>query len=237
MKQLSETWFIEPLFDYEYKSYEVMAYVQGIESHFAESKFYPYLDQVRKLLQGLEGFRLAKEGLEARLRSQLVEVDLQKLRLIREALPDSGGLISELDEIVKFAEKTLDQLQVEGQKQLDTLACNVAISPLGIIGPQGKPGLLLFRQWNAMRVYSYEFRMVRRPFALEAYKDVSTRYITEVTLGQFSNYSTIKWDMIKSQPALNVSASNAFLIETDALLPHYETLLPLAKQFLIKTLA
>lgn len=237
MKQLSETWFVEPLFDYEYKTYEVMAYAQSMESRFSERKLFPYLDDVKRLLHNLDAYRAAKEDISENLRTELLEVDFNRLKMIREALPDSSGVMAELDGIVRFASHTLGNLYREGSAILDELLNAVEITPLGILGAAENPGWLLFRKPRSVRIYSYHFRLVRRPFGNDSYKDVCTKYHSEITAGRFENLNAVKWELMNSSEVVTRAAPNAFLIETGLKLPQCETLMPIAKHFLIRSAA
>lgn len=234
MKQLSENWFVEPLFDYEYKSYEILAYSQGIQQCFSESKFYPYLSELQRHIHNLEAFRKAKSEMEGQMRSELKEIDLQKLALIRDLPADESGLISELNDIITFAQERFHHLQTSGRQVLSELSKFVEISPLGILGSVENPGFLLFKHDSKVRVYTYRFRYVRRPLGSDNYKDVCTAYHSELTTQRFSNLNHIKWDLVKSQRGLEQSV-NAYLVESRLALPQYETLVPIAKEYLIKT--
>ncbi len=234
MKQLSENWFVEPLFDYEYKSYEILAYAKGIEQCFSEIKLYPYLSEVKRHLHDLEAFSKAKSDLDAQMRSELKKIDLYRLKLIRDALPDQSGLISELNDIISFAQERFENLQISGNKLLTELSKFIEISPLGMQGSAENPGFLLFKCDSRIRIYTYHFRYVRRPEGNENYKDVCTAYHSELTAPRFSNLNHIKWDLVKAQRGLN-NAVNAYLVESKLTIPQYETLVPLAKEYLIKT--
>lgn len=237
MKQLSETWFIEPLFDYEYKTYEVLAYAKGMESQFSERKLFPYLDDVRRLLHNLDAYKAAKADLSENLRTDLLEVDLKRLAMIREALPDSSGVMAELDGIVNFAAGTLGNLYREGSAIVDELTKDVEITPVGITGFAENPGWLFFRKPHSVRIYSYHFRLVRRPMGNQSYKDICTKYHSEVAAGRFENLNAVKWELMNTCTTVNRSTPNTYLVETGLRIPHYETLLPIAKRFLLSTAA
>lgn len=233
MSTLSDTWFVEPLFDYEYKTYEVMAYVHKVSLQFSLQKFFPHLAELRSHLHNIEGFQKAKMEMTDQLRTELVEVDLRRLQLIRNALPDNIGIMAELDEIVNFAAKALEQLQNEGRKQLEALKPQIEIVPLGVLGPAGHPGYLFVRAGKSLRIYTYHFRWVRQAYAINQFKDVCTHYHSEVPVTPFMNFQAVKWDLIKSAPALR----NAYLVESGVDVPYCETLIPIAKEFLIRTAA
>ncbi len=237
MKNLSETWYVEPLFDYEYKTYELLSYIQGVDAQFSENKLQPYLAHLRRHIDQLIAYRYAKEEVEGGLRRELSDIDLKKLRLIRAAIPDEQGVMAELDAIIAFAEERLNMLYRDGAQLLDQLSEEVYIEPVGILGAPDQPGWLLFRKPKSVRVYSYHFRLVRRPYSQESYKDVCTTYLTEIEAGRFSNLSSVKWSLLKMRGAAENHAPNAYAVEAQSDLPQHETLLPIAKAFLISTLA
>lgn len=237
MKQLSETWFVEPLFDFEYKTYEVLAFAKSIKLHYDEARLFPYLGYVDRHARMLEAYRLAKEGMGGVIRTDLVEVDLKRLQLIRDAIPDKGGVMAELDQITRFAQEVFEGVHQEGKRLLEEMTDMVDISPLGILSSPGSPGYLLFRHDHKIRVYSYHYRLVRRAFCTESYKDVCTQFHSEWVTGKFENMNAVKWHLIKSDKHVRPSPPNAFVVETRVDLPQYETLLPIAKQYLIKAVA
>lgn len=237
MKSLSENWLVEPVFDYEYKTYELMAYTKGIEAEFEKSKFYPYLDELKKHLYSLEEFTKIKDGISQAMRTDLVEVDLKRLAMMRASLPDNGGIIAELDGIVNFAKVRLEQLRKVGVQKFDDVAALVEIAPLGMLGSSRNAGFLFFRRNGEINVYSYHFRLVRRPFDNEAYKDVCTRFHSKIAASRFASLQNIKWDFIKALPPMERISTNVYTVEAQISLPQWETLLPLVKLHLIKTAA
>ena len=46
MKSLSVNWFIEGSLDFEYKKYQLLAYLQQINQHFNKTKLYPDLNDL-----------------------------------------------------------------------------------------------------------------------------------------------------------------------------------------------
>ncbi len=235
MATLSDTWYVEPLFDYEYKTYEVLAFVGGMEKQFSLHKLFPYLSELRKQINNLEDFRKAKTEMSEGLRRELLDVDLRRLQLIRASLPNEQGIMDELDEIIKFAVKAMEGVQVAGEKQLDDLKNQVNISPLGVLGAPDNPGFLLVQANGWWRIYNYHFRLVRQLYNAEPFKDVCTQYLYEVKQRPFMNLNAVKWELVKKQPALHGSVINAYAVEAQIDLPYYETLMPIVKDYLIRT--
>lgn len=234
MVKLRDTWLVEPIFDFEYKTYELKAYSRDLSKCFSEMKYYPYLPELERHMALIETYRTLKAEMEGRFRRELCKIDLKRLEMVRERLPQDSGVIAELDEIIDFAREHLMELYKNGRKSLDDAVEKVQISPLGIVSASTQKGFLLFRKSQTTRIYTYEMRLVRRPGISEKYKDVKSQYLTEISTGMFTNFNEIKWDLLKREKGQ--AAQNAFLVETNTELPQYETLLPLAKHYILENL-
>jgi hypothetical protein len=235
MAKLSKQWFFEPVFDFEYKTYELQAYLRDLKTHFSQSMFYPYLTDLHGHMDDVRRYKEGIEKLESSLRRDLKEIDLRKMRFVRQPLPDDAGVIDELGQIVDYAQQHLSYTYQKGVADLNKTSEEVHISPLGLIARSNSSGFLFFRKPRQTRIYSYKLRMVRRAVADQAYMDVQTSYLEEIRTGMLTNFNEVKWRLIKNSGS--ESSLNAYLIETNTEIPQYETLLPLAKQYLIKTSA
>ncbi len=233
MGNLSETWYVEPVFDYEYKTYQLRSYTKHLAERFSELKFYPYLSDLRSHLQRLDEFKTGRAELQKNVRRDIARIDMDRQKLIRESIPEDAGVMLELGEIVNFAIAHLSHYYRDGLQNLDALNAQVQISPLGIFNGVQDSGFLFFRKNTSTRIYSYHLRIIRRSVADEVYKDVQTRFIEEITTGMFTNFNELKWDLIRSTRTSEITS--AYLVETNTEYPQYETLLPLAKRYLINS--
>ena len=92
MRTLSNDWLIEPVFDYEYKTYQDLAYTSRAERRFEKSMLFPYLSDVELHLRKLSFYKKNVLALESELKTNLVGVNLKQLLLIREKLEDDGEI-------------------------------------------------------------------------------------------------------------------------------------------------
>jgi hypothetical protein len=74
--------------------------------------------------------------------------------------------------------------------------------------------------------------MVVRPDGKDKYKDLKTNYVEDVSVGILPNLYDIKWRILKSS-SLN-RGINAYVIDSSPVIPHFETVLPVVKYFLIR---
>lgn len=228
MRSFDDSWLFKPLFDYEYKSYQVMAFKQFLTRKLEQLQLFPYLDQVDQILSSLEYFELKKEDLKKEFPTDIKGLDLEKARLIRENVTESGK-IDELNAIMEFARKHLERCAVEAHDLERQLSNEIQVSPIGLIHNNMQGGYLFFKKLQETRVYTYEFRMVQRP--ARRHKDIKTKYLNAEPTGRATDYTDIKLKYVKSRKAR--FGINAYLIETNIEIPHFETVLPLVKNRLL----
>lgn len=231
MATLNDNWFLEPVFDFEYKSYEVLGYTQFLNNHFSKWEFYPYIDKLMKRIAELSTYSKAKSSLEEKLERDIEAIDLQNKKILKRPVEDKKGVLAELQQIIQFADVHLNQCFKDAHRELETAVKEVEITQLGISDSHEDHGLLLFRNTNQTRIYSYNLRLIMRPGNTDVYKDVKTIFLDEVKTGMLTNFNTLKWDIIRS--STRDLGTNAFLVESNTPIPHFEMLLPMVKNYLI----
>jgi len=228
MRNFEDGWLFKPLFDYEYKSYQVLAFEQFLNNKLEQWQLYPYVDQVDRILTNLEYFEAQKEDLRKDFPSNLEGLDLEKPKLIREKLTESNK-IDELNAIMSFAKKHLSRCSSEAHLLEARLSNKIQVSPIGVTNNNMLGGFLFFRKPSQTRVYTYEYRMIQRPH--RSHRDIRTTYLNAEKTGLATNYTDFKIKYIKSKKAR--FGINAYLIEADGDIPHFETALPMVKNHLL----
>jgi hypothetical protein len=231
MQYLAQNWFLEPVLDFEYKSYEVLGYTQKLEKVFDQWRFFPYFDEFATHIQQIKSYRKAKAVLEEKLKRDIEKIDLQQMKLVKAGISGTSTEMAQLEEILRFAAGKFEEMERLGREQLNLARNELEISPLGLIDLNNSNGLLLFRKLDSTRIYEYAFRAIRRPGNKYSYKDLRTNYLTEINTGRFANYSDIKWKAIKNAGA--TTGTNAYLISTNVEIPYFATLMPCVKNYLI----
>lgn len=231
MATLNDNWFLEPVFDFEYKSYEVLGFTQYLNNHFSKWEFYPYIDKLMMRIAELSSYRRAKIALEEKLERDIDAIDLKNKKIIKRPVEDKNGVIAELQEIIRFADIHLNNCFNQAHSELERVTDEMEITQLGISDLHEDHGLLFFKNLNQTRVYSYNVRMIMRPGNTDLYKDVKTVFLDEISTGMLTNFNDLKWNIIKN--LTRDLGTNAFLVESNTHIPHFETLLPMAKNYLI----
>lgn len=231
MAILNNNWFLEPVFDFEYKSYEVLGYTQFLDNHFSQWEFYPYIDKLMKRIAELSTYSKAKISLEEKLERDIDSIDIKNQKILKRPVEDKNGIIAELQQIIQFADLHLNKCFKQAHLELETALKEIEITQLGISDSHEDHGLLLFKNQNQTRIYSYNLRMIMRPGNTDVYKDVKTIFLDEVHTGILTNFNDLKWNIIRN--STRELGTNAFLVESNTPVPHFEMLLPMAKNYLI----
>lgn len=229
MRNNGTSWLFQPYFDFEYKSYQILAFQQTVEKHLTEYKLFPYISQITSLLKKIQDFEQDKASLENELSSDLKSLDLSNMLLVREGIEDHEK-IDELNKIMKFARKRIASLANGAFELKNQLESEIQISPIGLIDESMTGGYLFFKKPEHTAVYSYEYRLIKS--AHSSYKDVRTTFINAEQTSFATNFSDIKIKYIKTKQARY--GLNAYLVETNIHMPHFETILPLVKDYLMK---
>ncbi len=232
MDRLSKDWIIEPVFDYEYKTYQALGYLHRVSEKFDNGFLFPYLTELKWHCDQLDEYRKAALKFEGSIRTELLGLNLEEYRLIRKKFNKNEAL-EMVHRLLEFAGSRFITVYNHGLEEKRNILSHVNISPVGLLYPKrGNTGLFFIEGQPSTRVYEYTYRFVQRPNQDEAYKDVMTTFLGEVDLGMFPNYSDLKLEYIrKSNHRGDV---NTYLVETDIELPAFETLVPMVKEFLLR---
>lgn len=230
MTQLSKNWIIEPVFDYEYKTYQALEYSTFAERSFAERKLFPYLTDLKKHIDLLTYYRSSVLELENGIRTPLLGVHPETFELIYRR-PNEDEVSEFLKEVISFALEKFMPVYEQGLSEKKQVNQNIRVSPVGLVLPDTPGGLLFLERYRKTRVYRFRFRMVRRAMKEEVYKDVKTDFVEELDTGMFPNYANLKLEYLKNMG--QKQQMNTYLIETDADIPTFETVMPMVKEYLI----
>ncbi|HKK40017.1 MAG TPA: hypothetical protein VJ949_11410 [Cryomorphaceae bacterium] len=227
MSRLSNDWLIEPVFDYEYKTYQILAYTSQAEKRFEKSMLFPYLSDIQSHLRNLTLYKQSVLNLENELRTDLIGININQLKLIRQRIEDDG-IMNTLNDVLEFALEKLSSTYQLGISEKEHLMGQINIRPIGLLSPENTGGLILLNNSKKTRIYKYSYRFIRRPFESDSYKDVITMFLDERTTGRFPNFRELKMQYRERNEI------NTYLIETESEIPVFETLLPVAKEFLLQ---
>jgi hypothetical protein len=235
MKQLSETWFAEGYIDFELKKYTLLAYLQEINKYFYANKLYPQLADLIFHYNNIIAFRENKKYLQEHFPKKLTGIQIEKLQVLYEQMIEDDELMSELEEIINYSANEMKSTISSGTEIYEFVEENLTINPIGLVPLDIQEGYFFLSAGNSKTTRIYQYRLSIFEKHDEKFRSIKTSYIEMLQRSLANTYENIKYNLIKSRNELPNPA--VYSIETELSYPVDETLLPIAKRFLVKHLS
>lgn len=232
MKTLSETWFAEGYIDFELKKYTLLAYLQDINHGFRENKLYPQLGDIIFHYNNMVSFRDNKKLLQDQFPKRLTGIQLEKLTLLYEQVIEDDELMKELEEIIHYATGKMQKTISSGTEIYEFVEEKIIIVPVGLVPLDNTEGYFFLNNGNEKDTLVFRYRLTIFEKHDEKYRGIKTDFIDSWYRSITSTYEHIKMDLIRKKSDLPNPA--VYAIETSLRFPVEETLLPVAKRYLVK---
>lgn len=232
MQKLSKDWLVEKHVDLEYKKYVLLAYLQEVSNNYDKNVLYPFLADLIEHYKQLIDLKNDTDKLTSLFPSSLRKMDLKKFQMVYQSYNDESDLIKELKEIIQYSIPQFEVYLKEGKKIYDFVEQKLYISPVGLIPLYSNEGYMLLSNGNESRTNVFEYQISVFEKADVKYRGIHTQFISTYERNLSTTYEYIKRDLIRSIPKLPNPAT--FAVEIDLTLPLEPTLLPIAKQALVK---
>ena len=232
IKQLKPNWLTQGIIDYEYKQYQLLAYLKEAKQYFSENKLYPFLSDLifhyNNLISLRHNERLWHESFPTMLKS----IDLKRLRLSYQKLVNDDDVMRELEEIMNFAIPKLKKVLSEGTEIYEFVESNVEITPVGLSPLYVDEGYMFVHQApkKDLRIYRYTLTFFEN--ASEKFRGIRTQFIESTMYSRFRSLEHEKMSLVKRFTSLPNPAT--YFITSKASFPFIETFLPVAKRYLVR---
>ena len=232
MKALSETWFAEGFIDFELKKYTLLAYLQEINKGFWENKLYPQLADIIFHYNNIVAFRDNKKFMQDHFPKRLNGAQMEKLSLFYEQVIEDSELMKELEDIIHYASGKMKSTINDGTEIYEFVEEKINILPVGIVPLDTTEGYFFLNNGNQKDTHVYQYRLTFFEKQEEKYRGIKADYIDCWHRSFSSTYEHIKAELIKKKTDLPNPA--VYAMETFLSFPVEETLLPIAKRYLVK---
>ncbi len=228
MKKLQKTWITDGLLDFEYKKYQLLAYLKHVNEHFQEKKLFPELSDLQLHYQESLALQQQQSQWSDHIRRKLVGIDREKWQLKYtsefEALPP----LEEVDEILSYAIPRLEHTLSTGKTLFQHVTQALSIAPIGIMPLFRKEGyLFVYENINReLRIYQYKVQLFES--TAPPSRRVETQLIDSRNKSYTTTFESIKMELVRKNRDLPNPAS--YLVESTLGYPMDETLLPIARQ-------
>ena len=232
---LSNTWFVEHLIDFEYKKYQLLAYLKDIRDNFSRSEIYPGLGELVEHYKNLISFRSQTKDIETRNNNHLVSIDWAHLQLNYTSTDQQQSeILMEINQITDYAIPMFKQSIEEGRLIYEFVESQLHVEPVGLTPIQKEEGYLFLHvaPLNYLDVYQYHFSLYKS--ANDRYRTLATTYIGRRSLSFLYTPDKIKSELINEKRDLPNPA--VYCITSTALFPLNETFLPVAKRYFVSSI-
>ncbi|WP_057935775.1 hypothetical protein [Algoriphagus resistens] len=233
MKTLPKNWITEGHIDFEYKKYQLLAYLQLTNKHFNELKLYPDLSELIDHYRNLNELKSGSFELSQLFPKTLDSIDFQKGKLNYQSSVSEDSVMKELSMIAEFALPKLVRQIEEGRTIYDFVEDQLEFEPVGIVPIYNQEGYILLSREKKKEVHVYRYRSSQLHLAGEKFRSISMWLIGIFQRSLINTVEKIKMDLIREIKELPNPAT--WRIHSRQEFPLEETLVPISKRLLLKT--
>lgn len=233
--KLSENWYIDGLIDFEYKSYQLLSYLQKIHTLFAQKKIYPQLADLINHYRNLLQIKEQKESVRSKFPQSVADINFQRMEVIYEDLYKDDDLLKTIDEIIEFALPRFRQSIESGKELFEYAASMIDLEPIGIVPLYRKEGYFMLRDKSTDDILIFYYRIKLIQTDSDQFRALETKYLGRDKLSITNTPESIKMRLIRNFKEIPNPAS--YMISIKHSLPLSATWLPVAKRILLKAVS
>lgn len=235
MKNLQPDWLTQGRIDTEYQKYVIMAYLQAVQHNFSDQKLCPDLPDLRTHYENGLSFRQRKGTLNEAFPKRAVRIDAGRQRIEYQSDVPEDAYLTEVDAIMEFAVPRFGQLLTEGQKLWEDIAMSLTIEPVGLMPLRPDEGYLLLHRSTHSETHIYQFSLTLFDDSQPGGRTVHLHFVETKRKSISTTFENMKLDLVRRNRHLPNPAT--FMLESKRNYPVQETLLPIARQLIVKAVA
>ena len=211
MITLPENWMTERLIDFEYKKYQLLAYLKETSSQFKDVKIYPALADLIDHHQTLNELQLGKLELSNLFPKNLESIDLQQAKLTYSSVIRPGEVMEEVNKITEFALSEFAFQIEQGKSIYDFVEDQLEFDPVGIIPIYNREGYVLLSQERSSDIHVFRYKSNLIQYAGEKLRSMSFWMIGKFRRTLVTTLEKIKLELVKEIKELTNPATKLFL--------------------------
>jgi hypothetical protein len=232
MKTLPKNWITEGLIDFEYKKYQLLAYLQEADREFQAVKLYPMLSDLidhHRLLSELDS---GKTELSRLFPKALNGIDFQNVQLQFEEKIEDGEVMKEISQITEFALPRLASQIEEGKSLYDCVEEQVEFEPVGIQPIYNREGFILMTQGRRPDVHAFRYKSNLLQMAGEKFRSITFWLVGVFQKSLVNTMERLKMQLIREVKELPNPAT--WRLHSHRSVPIEETLVPISKRLVLQ---
>ncbi len=232
MKTLSKNWITEGLIDFEYKKYQLLAYLQEAEREFQAVKLYPALSDLidhHRLLLELDS---GKTELRNLFPKALNGINLQKAQLHFEQKVEDGEVMKEISQITAYALPRIATQIEDGKSIYNFVEEQVEFEPVGIQPIYNREGFILMTQENKSNIHAFRYKSNLLQLAGEKFRSITFWFLGIFQKTLINTLERLKMQLIRDVRELPNPAT--WRLHSHHTVPIQETLVPISKRLVLQ---
>lgn len=235
MNELKANWLTEGLIDFEYKKYQLLAYLQKVKESFNRVELYPFLSDLVFHYRNLKSISENKGLIQEAFPREIAFDKIKDLELSYRKIVQDDSVMREIEDIISFSlPKVKDHLD-EGSVIYEYVESQCEISPVGLSSLYKQEGYLFISQPPQKDTDVFRYQITIFDQSNETLRGINTQYIYSTERSLTNTFEQIKMKLIKQFS--DIPNPSTYLITTKLKFPFEETLIPVAKRLLVKYLA
>ena len=232
MRTLPKNWITDGLIDFEYKKYQLLAYLQEADREFQAVKLYPMLSDLidhHRLLQELIS---GKTELSRLFPKALNGIDFQNAQLQFEQKVEDGEVMREISQITEFALPRIASQIEEGKSIYDFVEEQVEFEPVGIQPIYNREGFVLMTQDHNSDVHAFRYKSNFLQMAGEKFRSITFWFVGIFQKTLVNTLEKLKMQLIHEVKELPNPAT--WRLHSPHAVPIEETLVPISKRLVLQ---
>lgn len=232
MENLSKDWLTQGMIDFEYKQYQLLAYLKTVKDSFNRNELYPFMSDLVFHYRNLIAVKENKTLIQESFPKEISLEEIKKLEISYRKMVEDDDVMAELETIIEFSIPKIKDSLKEGSIIYDYVESNCEIAPIGVTPLYAKEGYLFVTQPPEKETNVYRYQMSIFEGSHEQLRSLNTEFIESVEKNLTNTYENIKLTLLKRYKDLPNPA--AYLILSKMRFPFVETLMPVAKRLFVK---
>ncbi|MDP2042008.1 MAG: hypothetical protein Q8S14_13140 [Algoriphagus sp.] len=235
MKTLPKNWITEGLIDFEYKKYQLLAYLQEANREFQAVKLYPVLSDLIDHHRVLHELNSGKTQLSNLFPKALNGIDFQSAQLQYQPKVEDGEVMKEISQITDFALPRITRQIEEGRSIYDFVEEQVEFEPVGILPIYNREGFVLMTRESSSDVHAFRYKSNMLQMAGEKFRSITFWLLGIFQKNLVNTLEKLKMQLIREVKELPNPAT--WRVHSPHVFPIEETLIPLSKRLLLKSVS
>ncbi|NVJ85198.1 MAG: hypothetical protein HWE15_02775 [Algoriphagus sp.] len=232
MSTLSKNWITEGLIDFEYKKYQLLAYLQETDKRFKAIQLYPYLGELIEHHRNLAALQSGKKNLAEFFPKALDSIDFKEKKLNYEPRSEDHEVLKEISQITEFALPKIEGQIKEGKTIYDFVEDQVEFEPVGILPIYNREGFVLMTREKKSEIHAFRYKSSLLQIAGERFRSISVWLIGVFQKTFVNTLEALKLELIREIKELPNPAT--YRLHSKQEFPIEETLLPIGKRLLLQ---